>query len=122
MSSSNEEFATIVQKFIDIDDQLKSVGSQVKDMKTNKQTLEKRIMEHMESNDIPETSIKSDKIKLLKTKSSSPFNKNIVLESAVELFGQGEADRLLAHIENKKEFIEKNKIKRLSEKKRKAGE
>ena len=124
MSSSTGNFSSDVINFFKLDDELKGVSKGIKDIKTNKTTVEERIASHMEQNDLPETVSTDGTIKIYKSKSTTPINKVMIQESACDLFGSEKADELMKHIESKREVTEKIRIKRVakSSKKRKTGE
>ena len=120
MSSTPGNFTSQVTDFLKIDDELKNVAKGVKDLKTNKTSLEERIAHHMEENGIPETISSSGKIKVYTSKSSTPINKALIEEAASELFGKKKADELVKHIESKREVVEKTRIRRVSSSSKKA--
>lgn len=113
-NNNDQEFAGHVDVFFKLDDELKGVSEEIKDLKSNRSSVEGRIAKHMHENGIPETISPSGKIKVYKSKSSSPMNKALVEESATELFGADQAARLMKHIEEKREVTEKIKIKRVA--------
>ena len=114
MSSNQGNFTSQVSDFLKLDDELKNVAKGVKDLKTNKTSLEERIAQHMEENGIPETISTSGKIKVYTSKSMTPINKALIEEAATELFGKDHAEKLLGHIESKRELVEKTRIKRVT--------
>lgn len=114
MSSNSGNFTSQVTDFLKIDDELKNVAKGVKDLKTNKTSLEERIARHMEENGIPETISSSGKIKVYTSKSSTPINKALIEEAATELFGKDNAEKLISHIESKRDVVEKTRIRRVS--------
>lgn len=114
MDSSSGNFTSQVTDFLKLDDELKNVAKGVKDLKTNKTSLEERIAQHMEERGIPETISSSGKIKIYTSKSSTPINKALIEESATELFGKESADKLISLIESKREVVEKTRIKRVA--------
>lgn len=107
-------FSEDVTVFFKLDDELKGVSKGIKDIRTNKTTIEERITTHMEQNDLPETVSTGGKIKIYKSKSTTPITKTMIQESAVELFGAEKADLLMKHIESKRETTEKVRIKRVN--------
>lgn len=115
MSCNNGNFSDDVKVFFKLDDELKGVSKGIKDIRSNKTTIEERIANHMEQNDLPETISTSGKIKIYKSKSTTPINKPMIHESAVELFGAEKADSLMKHIESKRETTEKVRIKRVNQ-------
>lgn len=75
-SNNNEvEFAGHVDVFFKVDDELRGVSEEIKDLKSSKSSLEGRIARHMDENGIPETISPSGKIKVYRSKSSAPINK-----------------------------------------------
>jgi hypothetical protein len=120
MSFTTGNFTNQVTDFLKLDDELKNVAKGVKDLKTNKTSLEERIAQHMEENGIPETISTSGKIKVYTSKSSTPINKALIEEAAAELFGKESAEKLLSHIESKRDVVEKTRIRRVSPASKKA--
>lgn len=120
MSLDTGNFTNQVTDFLKIDDELKNVAKGVKDLKTNKTTLEDRIAQHMEENGIPETISSSGKIKVYTSKSSTPINKALIEEAAAELFGKEAAEKLTTLIESKREVVEKTRIRRIASSSKKA--
>ena len=115
MSNTNEQdFAGHVDVFFKLDDELKGVSQEIKDLRSNRWSMEGRIAKHMHENGIPETISPSGKIKVYKSKNSSPMNKALVEEAATELFGSDQAARLMKHIEGKRDVVEKIRIKRVA--------
>ena len=120
MSFTPGNFTSQVTDFIKIDDELKNVAKGVKDLKTNKTSLEERIAQHMEENGIPETISSSGKIKVYTSKISTPINKALIEEAASELFGREKAEELVNHIESKREVVEKTRVRRVAPSSKKA--
>ena len=114
MNSTQGNFTSQVSDFLKIDDELKNVAKGVKDLKTNKTSLEDNIAQYMEENGIPETISSSGKIKVYTSKSMTPINKALIEEAASDLFGKEDAEKLLSHIESKRELVEKTRIKRMA--------
>lgn len=112
MESNSEDFAGHVDVFFRVDDELRGVSEEIKDLKSSKSKLESRIARHMHDNDIPETISPAGKIKIYKSKTIGPMNKALVEEAAAELFGADQAARLMKHICGKRGVVEKIKIKR----------
>lgn len=110
----HQDFAGHVDVFFKLDDELRGVSKEIKDLKSNKLSVEERIATHMHEHDIPETISSSGKIRVYKSKSSSPMNKALVEKSATELFGADQSARLMKYIEEKREVTEKIKIKRVA--------
>lgn len=113
-STENQEFAGHVDVFFKLDDELKGVSEEIKDLKSSRSSMEGKIARHMQENGIPETISPSGKIKVFKSKSSAPMNKALIEASANELFGADQAARLMKHIESKRGVVEKVRIKRVS--------
>lgn len=115
MNSNNyKDFAGHVDVFFKLDDELRGVSEEIKDLKPDRLSMEGRIAKHMHENGIPETISPSGKIKVYKSKSSSPMNKALIEEAATELFGADQAVRLMKHMEGKREVVEKIRIKRVA--------
>ena len=56
----------------------------------------------------------SGKIKVYTSKSMTPINKALIEEAATELFGKDQAEKLIGHIESKRELVERTRIKRVT--------
>ena len=82
MSFSTGNFSSDVSDFFKLDDKLKGVSKGIKDIKNDKTTVEERIANHMEQNDLPETISEAGKIKIYKSKITTPINKVMIQESA----------------------------------------
>lgn len=113
-SPSGTLFSDRVTDYLKIDDELKNVARGVRDLKTNRTTLEEGIAQHMEENGIPETVSTSGKIRVYTSKSRTPINKALVEEAASELFGAENAERLVSHVESKRQVVSKTRIRRVS--------
>ena len=113
-SNNEEDFAGHVDIFFKVDDELRGVSEEIKDLKSSRSSLEGRIARHMHENGIPETISPSGKIKVYSSKSSAPMNKALIEEAATELFGGAQAARLMKHIEGKRGVTEKIRIKRVA--------
>lgn len=113
-SNDDRDFAGHVDVFFKLDDELRGVSEEIKDLKSNRSSMEGRIAKHMHENGIPETISPSGKIKVYKSKSSSPMNKALIEEAATELFGADQAARLMKHVGGKREVVEKIRIKRVA--------
>lgn len=109
----DQEFAGHVDVFFKLDDELKGVSEEIKDLRSNRSSMEGRIARHMHENGIPETISQSGKIKVYKSKSMAPMKKALVEEAATELSGADYASRLMKHIEEKRGVVEKIRIKRV---------
>jgi hypothetical protein len=120
-SDNDEEFVGNVNVFLKVDDELRGVSEEIKDLKCSRSSLEGRIARHMHDNGIPETISPSGKIKVYSSKTSSPINKALIEEAATELFGEDQAARLVKHIEEKRGVTEKIKLKRVAAPSKKAA-
>ncbi|CAM9214189.1 unnamed protein product [Ectocarpus sp. 4 AP-2014] len=109
----DQECAGHVDVFFRLDDELKGVSKEMKDLRSKRSSLEGRIARHMHENGIPETISQSGKIKVYKSKSMAPMNKALVEQAATELPGADYASRLMKHVEEKRGVVEKIRIKRV---------
>lgn len=105
-----------LKTYVDIDNELKRVAQEVKELKQNKTDLEHYLSDHMVNHEIEEHScMDNTKIKVYTKKSSSNvFTKPIVHECAMTLFGQENADKLVKLVEEHKEVRESTGLKRMS--------
>ena len=105
-----------LKTFVEIDNELKRVANEVKELKQSKLDLENSLSEHMVHHEIEEHScMDNTKVKVYTKKSSSNvFTKPIVYECALTLFGQDQADALVKLVEERKEVRESTGLKRMS--------
>lgn len=69
-NTDEQDFAGHVDVFFKLDDELRGVSEEIKDLKSNRSSMEGRIAKHMHENGIPETISPSGKIKVYKSKNS----------------------------------------------------
>jgi len=105
-----------IKTFVQIDDELKRVATEVKVLRGNKVALEQTISEQMIQNHIEELDCRDNTKLKVYTKKSNPnvFTKSNVSECATLLFGEDRAEQLVNSIEERKETKESCSIKRMS--------
>lgn len=113
-----------IKTFASIDDEMKRMSVEMKQLRTNKTTLEENISNEMTQQEIDEVSCQDDtKVKMYtKKKTSNPFKKPNVESCAVKLFGEDKAKLLVKMIEDMQETEESTGLKRLNSKKRKQND
>lgn len=101
-------FKRSLEEFIAVDDEIKNMARESKELRRNKQILEEPISTHMLDNGLEEQSIEISGVKVCKKKSScNMFTKANVAQCALTLFGSEITDALIQMIEDLKETTEK---------------
>ena len=110
-----DSFQKSLNKYVQIDDELKRVSDEAKELRKNKMDLGTRISAHMVENDMGEQPcVDNSRVKIYTKKSTKNyFNRAGVFECAHELFGPDNANKLISSIDEKKEISESTGLKRL---------
>ena len=110
-----DSFERALKTYVQVDDELKRLLEEAKQLRKNKTDLESRISTHMVENDMGEhPCADSSRVKVYTKKSTKNFfNRAGVYECTQELFGPDNADKLIARIDEKKQISESTSVKRL---------
>lgn len=107
-------FKRSLEEFLAVDDEIKKMSGESKELRKNKKILEDAISTHMLDNQLEEESFETSRVKVFHKKSSSnAFTKSNVHDCALTLFGAERAGSLVRMIEELKETTESSGIKRL---------
>ena len=114
LSTVDMSFARSVEEFIAVDDEIKRIAQEAKELRKNKTVLEGAISSHMLDNELDEGRFEESTVKVVKKrKCSNAFTKSNVLQCALTLFGSERADSLVKMVEDMQETTESHGIKRL---------
>lgn len=112
-STVEMSFTRSIGEFVAVDDEIKRVTQEAKELRKNKRVLEDAISEHMISNDLEEGRFESSALRVVKkNKSTNAYTRNNVRECAMTLFGSESTEALLKMIDDMKQTTELNGIKR----------
>ncbi len=114
LSGVNMTFKRSLEEFIAVDDEMKKMSAESKELRKNKKILEDAISNHMVDNDLEEQSFEQSRVKVFKKKTSSnSFTRANVTECALLLLGSEKCDALIKMIDGLKETTESTGIKRI---------
>ena len=105
-----EDFKGVVKSYMDVHSQIQKLGEELKGLKTQKESLEKPIMEYMKSHNIDCCNIQNGGSVLLKKSTQlGALNKDVIQQSLENFFSQPrpENSRILA--EESTEYIMKSR-------------
>lgn len=108
-------FENTLDNYLKVDDRLKKIADEAKQLRKNKTDLENLISKHMVDNDIGEHHCcDSSRIKIYTKKSTkSSYNRGCVYECALTLLGEDKAQTLVSMIDDRKEVKSSTGLKRL---------
>lgn len=107
-------FKRSLEEFLSVDDEMKRISNDSRELRKNKKILEDAISTHMIQNKLEERSFETSKVKVFKKKSAkNSFTKANVQQCAKTLFGAEGADSLSKMIEGLREITESAGIKRV---------
>jgi hypothetical protein len=108
----------MVIKWLKLDDKIKDLNKEVKDMKSEKSQMEDKILLFMDNNEQNEIEIKNDKLEKKKSESKEPINEEYIKKCLIKSIDDVETvDKLTNIIINNREITEKYKLARKGQKK-----
>lgn len=92
MTEVNTEFKNTIKNFVGIDDQIRILQNQIKELKKKKTIFSKNIVTYMSQNSLENTNINiSDgKLKVIESKRQVPVNKLYAIKVLTEYFQNSE--------------------------------
>lgn len=107
-------FTRSLGEFLAVDDEIKRVSQEAKELRRNKTVLEDAISCHMLDNDLDEGKFEASTVRVVKKqKSNNAFTRSNVQQCALTLFGAESAESLLRMIDDLKQTTESHGIKRM---------
>jgi len=107
-------FTRSIGEFVAVDDEIKRVTQEAKELRKNKRVLEDAISEHMISNDLEEGRFETTALRVVKkNKSTNAYTRANVRECAMTLLGSEKTEALLKMVDELKQTTESNGIKRI---------
>jgi CRISPR/Cas system CSM-associated protein Csm3 (group 7 of RAMP superfamily) len=109
-----EEFKDIIKVYIETDNKIKEIAKDTKTLKDSKKECEDQLLEMMKSQGLNEITLKNGaKIKLVRTKSLEPMNKDFIVNALTEEFqDETKATQLFEKLNEKREVTEKECVKK----------
>lgn len=106
-------FRDNVLRWVEIDDDIKSIRVKVKELNDEKKRHEEEIISYLNKVDEESIIIKDGKLSKLTSKTQAPLKKETIQKSLVELLGDStKATAIAEHIVNSRETTEKIRLSR----------
>lgn len=107
-------FTRSLKEFVAVDDEIKRVSQEAKELRKNKRVLENAISLHMINNELDEGRVDTSALRVVqKKKTTNAYTRANVSECALTLFGSESAEKLLCMIDDMKQTKESHGIKRV---------
>ena len=117
-----EKLRESVKEYLNIDNEINTLQSAIKERKNKKEELTKFILEAMKDNEIQQMNINNEKLVYSVSQYKAPLNKNYLNNVLTNYFNNNDkALDVMNHILTNRGKVEKVKLKRLSEKKKKVN-
>ena len=111
-----------VKEYLNIDNEINTLQAAIKERKNKKEELTKFILEAMKDNEIQQMNINNEKLVYSVSQYKAPLNKNYLNNVLTNYFNNNDkALDVMNHILSNRGKVEKVKLKRLSEKKKKVN-
>ena len=111
-----------VKEYLNIDNEINTLQAAVKERTNKKEELTKFILEEMKDNEIQQMNINNEKLVYSVSQYKAPLNKNYLNNVLTNYFNNNDkALDVMNHILTNRGKVEKVKLKRLSEKKKKVN-
>lgn len=111
-----------VKEYLNIDNEINTLQAAIKERKNKKEELTKFILEAMKDNEIQQMNINNEKLVYSVSQYKAPLNKNYLNNVLTNYFNNNDkALDVMNHILTNRGKVEKVKLKRLSEKKKKVN-
>ena len=110
----------LVKDYLDIDDQISTLQKAIKERKEKKEKMSKVILEAMKDKEIAQMNLNETKLVYSVTQTKNPLNK-VYLNNVLTTFFNDEkqAEKTINYILENRTKVEKVKLKRVNEKKKK---
>ena len=108
-----EEFKKKVLKWLEIDDEIRSIRSKTKDLTKEKKQYEESILSFLENVGEKELNVKDGKLRRNVSKTKAPLNKASIQKALTEIVkDKSKADSMTDHIINSRPVVERVNLKR----------
>jgi hypothetical protein len=114
-----QQMRLMVNEYLDIDNQILTLTKAIKERRNRKEKLSKVILETMKNNEIEQMNINNEKLVYSVTESKTPLNKAYLNNVLFNYFNDSDkTSEVIDHILNNRTKVEKVKLKRLNQKKK----
>lgn len=101
-----------IQSYIDLDDEIRSLTNDLKDLKLKKKSIEENILDYMKSSNLDQINLGKGKLKLVKSKTFETLKKDYLLDKLSETMDSSKAEEITTKILNNRKSNETTKIQR----------
>ena len=114
------QLKNIVKEYLDIDNEIATLQKAIKERKAKKEKLSKTILGTMKNKDIQQMNVNNEKLVYSVTQYKTPLTKPYLNNALTNYFNnEDKAKNLLQHILENRGSVEKVKLKRVGDKKKK---
>lgn len=101
-----------IQSYIDLDDEIRSLSNDLKDLKLKKKSIEENILDYMKSSNLDQINLGKGNLKLVKSKTFETLKKDYILDKLSETMDSSKAEEITTKILNNRKSNETTKIQR----------
>ncbi len=121
--SVSPEFVNAVKKYLEIDNRLKEMKEETKNLNTKKKTNEEFILNYLQTIDEKEVGVVDGKLKRNVSKKQKPLNKDYINKTLIEITGDSiKAQSITDHLIKNRPVVEHIYLKRIRNRKTKDAE
>tara|TARA_Y100000022_G_scaffold155743_1_gene137952 strand:- start:5313 stop:5657 length:345 start_codon:yes stop_codon:yes gene_type:complete len=110
----SDEFQNNIQSWVSLDNRIKNLSQQVKNLRSQRNTLTSNIFTYAESNNLENAIIQitDGKLKFQNVKQTSPLTFRLVQETLLEFFDDNVTEKIIDRLKNKRDTKYSYDIKR----------
>tara|TARA_B100000073_G_C23732719_1_gene571367 strand:+ start:1273 stop:1617 length:345 start_codon:yes stop_codon:yes gene_type:complete len=110
----SDEFQNNIQSWVSLDNRIKNLSQQVKNLRSQRNTLTNNIFTYAESNNLENAIIQitDGKLKFQNVKQTSPLTFRLVQETLLEFFDDNVTEKIIDRLKNKRDTKYSYDIKR----------
>ena len=110
----SDEFQNNIQSWVSLDNRIKNLSQQVKNLRSQRNTLTNNIFTYAESNNLENAIIQitDGKLKFQNVKQTSPLTFSLVQETLQEFFNEDVTEKIIDRLKSKRDIKYSYDIKR----------
>ena len=110
----SDEFQNNIQSWVSLDNRIKNLSQEVKNLRSQRNTLTSNIFTYAESNNLENAIIQitDGKLKFQNVKQTSPLTFRLVQETLLEFFDDNVTEKIIDRLKNKRDTKYSYDIKR----------
>tara|TARA_B100000035_G_scaffold304596_1_gene304504 strand:- start:2917 stop:3261 length:345 start_codon:yes stop_codon:yes gene_type:complete len=110
----SDEFQNNIQSWVSLDNRIKNLSQEVKNLRSRRNTLTSNIFTYAESNNLENAIIQitDGKLKFQNVKQTSPLTFRLVQETLLEFFDDNVTEKIIDRLKNKRDTKYSYDIKR----------